>query len=133
GPYYLWYLAWNDRWVRGALVAVVIGAPLWALAMAAWTIKQVTGWGRRAALGSVLVALGSALAVLALISGGIERALSALDRPLGLVPMTHAIVLGITTYTRLPQIAFWYPALVGWLLVTGCLLAWRAYNGGRQA
>jgi hypothetical protein len=35
------------------------------------------------------------------------------------------VVLGVLTYTRLPQIAVWYPVLIGGLIVAGGLLAWR--------
>jgi hypothetical protein len=39
--------------------------------------------------------------------------------------MTHAIVLGVANYTRLPEIAGWYPAIIGAFIVVGGLLAWR--------
>jgi hypothetical protein len=37
----------------------------------------------------------------------------------------YALVLGVANYTRLPEIADWYPAIIGAVIVAGGLLAWR--------
>jgi hypothetical protein len=66
--------------------------------------------------------VGATLAVPGFLVPTVERLLSALDRPFGLMPMTHAVVLGIATYTHLPTIVSWYPALAGGLIVIGALL-----------
>jgi len=60
----------------------------------------------------------------------VERLLSALDRPFGLVPMTHAVVLGIATYSHLPTIVSGYPVVVGALLVGGAALCLRGRASG---
>jgi len=47
---------------------------------------------------------------------------------------THAVVLGIATYSHLPTIVSWYPALVGGLLVVGAVLRLRSrVRGSRPA
>jgi hypothetical protein len=43
------------------------------------------------------------------ITPGLETLLPALDQPLELAPMTHAVILGIAVYTHLPKTVSWYP------------------------
>jgi hypothetical protein len=43
--------------------------------------------------------------------------------------MTHAVVLGIATYTHLPTIVSWYPALAGGLIAIGALLRLAPMSG----
>jgi hypothetical protein len=113
GPYYLWYLLWTEGPARVLLIAVVVALPLATLVATALGASRATGRSLAAATGGVLIGLGATLAVLGLLIPTVERLLSALDQPLGLVPMTHAVVLGIATYSHLPTIVAWYPALVG--------------------
>ena len=134
GPHYLWYLLWSEGPARVVVLAVAVGIPLATLVATAVAASRATGRPLAAAVGSVLIGVGATLAVLGLLVPTVERLLSALDRPLGLVPMTHAVVLGIATSSHLPTIVSWYPALVGGLLVVGGVLRLRSrVRGSRPA
>lgn len=132
GPHHLWYLLWGDTVVRAVVITAAAAVPLWTLIALTLAGRRLTGRSRRAAVGSVVLATSAALLLLSLVAPGIERLLSALDHPLGLAPMTYAIVIGIETYTHLPAIASWYPAALLGLLLVGAALTFgiTSRNGG---
>ncbi len=119
GPGYLWYLLWTGGWIRVAVLTVAIGVPAWTLAVVVVVACRVTGRAPRVVIGGMLVAVAAVLAFLYFLAPGPDHLLPALDRPLGLVPMTHAVVIGVETYTHLPRIASWYPAIIAVLAGVG--------------
>jgi len=122
GPHYLWYLLWTGGPTRLLVVGVLVGVPLGTLVAVAVAGSRASGRPLAAVSGSVLMGVGATLAMLGVLVPTVERLLSALDRPFGLVPMTHAVVLGIATYSHLPTIVSWYPVVSGGLVVGGALL-----------
>ena len=91
--------------------------PAWALSVTA---------GRRRAAGTVLAAVGAGLAVPASVSAlvGLERALTAWNDQVGLLPWGLSRILGITVYLGIPADTAWWAAGLGAvLLVVGLLLA----------
>ncbi len=123
GPQHLWYLLWSGGGVRALLITIIVAVPLSVLLELVGVGRRVAGRSARAAAGSVLMAASATLLLLAALAPRIERILASLDHPLSLAPMTHAIVVGMTTYTHLPAIASRLHLLAGALLVLGAVLA----------
>ena len=93
-----------------------------------WWALSVT-IGRRRATGTVLAAVGAGLAVPASVIGlvGLERALTAWNDQVGLLPWGLSRILGITVYLGIPgDTAWWAAGLGAVLLVVGLLLAGRS-------
>jgi hypothetical protein len=123
GPLYLWYAIWAGEWLRPVIVTAMAGLPLWSLVALAVAGRRITGRARRAAAGAVVTAGATALFALALLAPGADQPLSTLNRPLALVPMTHAVITGIATYGGLPAIVAWYPVALAGVAVLGGWLA----------
>ncbi len=124
GPGGYWFAFWTEPVARTAYVTVAVALFLWLLVAAGWALSVSRG-GRRAT-GTVLAAVGAGLAVPASVVGvvGLERALTAWNDQMGLLPWGLSRILGITVYLGIPGNAAWWVAGVGAaLLVVGLLLA----------
>ncbi|HET6968459.1 MAG TPA: hypothetical protein VFI44_09290 [Ornithinibacter sp.] len=124
GPGGYWFAFWTEPGRRTAYVTAAVALFLWFLVAAAWALSVPRG--RRRAAGTVLAAVGTALAVpasvLALV--GLEQALTAWNDQLGLLPWGLSRILGITVYLGIPADTAWWAAGVGAvLLVLGLALA----------
>ncbi len=124
GPGGYWYAFWTEPGRRTAYVTAAVALFLWLLVAAAWALSVSAG--RRRAAGTVLAAVGAGLAVPASVVAlvGLERALTAWNDQLGLLPWGLSRILGITVYLGIPAGTAWWAAGVGaLLLVAGLLLA----------
>ena len=124
GPGGYWYAFWTEPGRRTVYVTVAVALFLWLLVAAAWALSVTRG--RRRAAGTVLAAVGAGLAVPAAVVGvvGLERALTAWNDEVGLLPWGLSRILGITVYLGIPADTAWWAAGVGAvLLVVGLALA----------
>ena len=124
GPGGYWYAFWTEPGRRTVYVTVAVALFLWLLVAAAWALSVTRG--RRRAAGTVLAAVGAGLAVPAAVVGvvGLERALTAWNDEVGLLPWGLSRILGITVYLGIPADTAWWAAGVGaLLLVVGLALA----------
>ena len=124
GPGGYWYAFWTEPAKRTVYVTLAVAGFLWLLVAAAWALSVTRG--RRRAAGTVLAAVGAGLAVPASVVGlvGLERALTAWNDQLGLLPWGLSRILGITVYLGIPADTAWWAAGLGAvLLVVGLLLA----------
>jgi hypothetical protein len=129
GPGGYWYAFWTEPSARTAYVTVAVALFLWLLVAAAWALS--VSRGRRRAAGTVLAAVGAGLAVPASVVAlvGLERALTAWNDQVGLLPWGLSRILGITVYLGIPaDTAWWAAALGAVVLVVGLLLTlpWSA-------
>jgi hypothetical protein len=124
GPGGYWYAFWTEPGRRSAYVTVAVAMFLWLLVASAWALSVTRG--RRRAAGTVLAAVGAGLAVPAAVVAaiGLERALTAWNDEVGLLPWGLSRILGITVYLGIPADTAWWAAGVGVvLLVVGLALA----------
>jgi hypothetical protein len=124
GPGGYWYAFWTEPAKRTVYVTLAVAGFLWLLVAAAWALSVTRG--RRRAAGTVLAAVGAGLAVPATVVAlvGLERALTAWNDQLGLLPWGLSRILGITVYLGIPADTAWWAAGMGAvLLVVGLLLA----------
>ena len=121
GPGGYWYAFWTEPGRRTAYVTVAVALFLWLLVAAAWALSVSAG--RRRAAGTVLAAVGAGLAVPASVVAlvGLERALTAWNDQLGLLPWGLSRILGITVYLGIPAGTAWWAAGVGALLLVAGL------------
>ncbi len=124
GPGGYWFAFWTQPPERTVYVTVAVALFLWLLVAAAWALS--VSRGRRRAAGTVLAAVGAGLAVpasaVALV--GLERALTAWNDQVGLLPWGLSRILGITVYLGIPADTAWWAAGLGAvILVVGLLLA----------
>ena len=124
GPGGYWFSFWTEPLARTAYITVAVALFLWLLVAAAWALSVTCG--RRRAAGTVLAAVGAGLAVPAAVVGlvGLERALTAWNDQVGLLPWGLSRILGISVYLDIPaDTAWWAAAAGGVLVVIGALLA----------
>ncbi|MFL6078678.1 MAG: hypothetical protein ACJ714_01995, partial [Ornithinibacter sp.] len=124
GPGGYWYGFWTDPGKRTVYVTLAVAAFLWLLVAAGWALSVTRG--RRRAAGTVLAAVGAGLAVPASVVGlvGLERALTAWNDQVGLLPWGLSRILGITVYLGIPGDAAWWVAGFGAVLLgVGLVLA----------
>ncbi|MFL6177242.1 MAG: hypothetical protein ACJ715_11375 [Ornithinibacter sp.] len=124
GPGGYWYGFWTDPGKRTVYVTLAVAAFLWLLVAAGWALSVTRG--RRRAAGTVLAAVGAGLAVPASVVGlvGLERALTAWNDQVGLLPWGLSRILGITVYLGIPGDAAWWVAGFGAVLLgAGLVLA----------
>ena len=124
GPGGYWYAFWTEPGRRTVYVTVAVALFLWLLVAAAWALSVTRG--RRRAAGTVLAAVGAGLAVPAVVVGvvGLERALTAWNDEVGLLPWGLSRILGITVYLGIPADTAWWAAGFGAaLLGVGLALA----------
>ena len=125
GPLHLWFLFWTAPAFRAALVTLLVALHVWAAYAVLATGRAVTARSR-AAWGGLLAGAGLALLVTGALLPRTEEMLGALHSPLGLLPLTFAVVLGIVTYLDVPAALGAYAAAGGLvLLVIGLALARR--------
>ena len=125
GRDYLWYLFWSSDGFRAALLGVGAAVVLVTLLSCYRVAARMTTRRDRAATGTAL-ATGFGLILLTALLPDLEGTLSALDDPLGIFPMTHAIINAVTHYGDTPDWVLWAPAAVGAVLVTtSVLVRWR--------
>jgi hypothetical protein len=105
GPGWLWFVFWSPGSARVALVTAVTSL----LLLPVLYIAMRTPY----ALGGLLLSIGVAGIALSLVTPDLATMLTALDRPLGLVPMGTSFVHGALAYFDFPRAAPWYPAIVG--------------------
>lgn len=128
GPGGYWFAFWTEPVFRTAYIAVAFALFVWVFVAAGWAMSAQVG--ARRATGSVLAAVGAALAIPAVVVGaiGLETALSLWNDEMGLLPWGLARILGITTYLEIPPETPWLAAAFGAVLfAVGALLAvpWR--------
>jgi hypothetical protein len=126
GPGRYWYLFWTSPGERAWYITIAFAAFCWVFVVAAMVLRDGYRLPRRAALGSVVAALG---AVLALLSGmvaaiGLERALTFWNDQLALLPWGLHRILGITVYLSIPTSIPRYATIAGAVLtLAGLALA----------
>ncbi|WP_405282456.1 hypothetical protein V3331_09780 [Gaopeijia maritima] len=127
GTGYFWVLFWTSTPYRIALFTLLLGGPTWAaLAHIRGRLLDGGRWRARGLAASALTA-GAALAAAALVLPSLDDSLRAADGLLGVMPMTRAILNGITVYAGVPDALRWLPAAIaGLLLGTGGLVLARA-------
>lgn len=118
GPDYFWFLFWTSDAFRAGLLGAMIALALWALVSSHRIGHRLTGRPSFAA-GSVLMASGVMLLVLSGLLPPIEITLAALDEPLQLLPMTRAIINGVTHYGAVSDLALRVPGIMGVALIAG--------------
>jgi hypothetical protein len=119
GPGLLWLRFWTAGTPRSVYVVVAVAAFGWLFAATVLVLRHRYGLLRRRALGVTFAAAGVPLAVLGglVATVGLERALTAWNDDLALLPWGLSRILGITVYLGIPA---WLPgavAVVGVLLV----------------
>jgi hypothetical protein len=104
GPGHLWLRFWTAPAPRSAYVVVAVALFGWLFAATVLVLRHSYGLRRRRAVGVTLAAAGVPLAVLgALVAGiGLERALTAWNDQLALLPWGLSRILGITVYLGIP-------------------------------
>ncbi len=131
GPGGYWYAFWTEPTKRTGYVTLAVALVLWLLVAAAWALTAATG-SRRQATGTVIAAVGAGLAVPAAVVGlvGLERALTAWNDQVGLLPWGLSRILGITVYLGIPADAAWWAAGAGAVVcVLGLALALPRVGG----
>ena len=118
GPDYFWFLFWTADAFRAGLFGATAVLALWALVSSHRIGHRLSGHPSFAA-GSVLMASGLMLLVLSGLLPDIEVALAALDHPFHLLPMTRAIINGVTHYGAVPDLALRVPGVIGVALIAG--------------
>jgi hypothetical protein len=125
GPLQLWYQLWTGGVTRNLLVVVFVTAPI-ASVLAVVVHARASRVGIAAIVAALLTAAGAALLVASLLYPGPERLLGAFNSPLGLAPMTYAVIVGVMTYAGLPDLSPWLHALTALLLLIGLVLGIRS-------
>jgi hypothetical protein len=129
GPGYYWFAFWTSPHGRAAYVTLAWAAFLWVFAVAFRALRDGCGLSGRAAAGRVAACVGLPLAVggAAAWAAGTERALSAWNDQMALLPWGLHRILGITTYLGIPTSLPRDAALAGAALVLlGAGLGFRA-------
>ncbi|MFC4828684.1 hypothetical protein ACFPER_07800 [Agromyces aurantiacus] len=113
GPGGYWFGFWTDPAARSLYTAIAFALFAWVLVAGAWALAAPLG-GRRAA-GVLLLAAGIALAAVAALVGviGLERALTAWNDQMALLPWGLSRILGITVYLGIPAETPWWIAAAG--------------------
>lgn len=126
GPGGYWFAFLTDPVRRVLYIAVAFALFVWVFVAAAWAISVQIG--ARRATGAVLGAVGAGLALpsLAIAVVGFERALTAWNDQVGLLPWGLSRILGITTHLGIPDETPWVLCGAGAVLfVVGALLSRR--------
>lgn len=136
GPGGYWFAFWTDPLRRSIYIAVAFALFLWLFVAVGWALAGRIG--ARRATGAVLAAIGAGLAVPAAVVAmvGLERALTAWNDQMGLLPWGLSRILGITVYLDIPASTAWVAAGVGALLALvglGLLLIGGPVRGRRDA
>ena len=124
GPGGYWFAFWTEPAKRTVYVTTAVALFLWLLVAAGWALSVTAG--RRRAAGTVLAAVGAGLVVPASVVGlvGLERALTAWNDQVGLLPWGLSRILGITVYLGIPgDTAWWVAGFGAVLLLAGLALA----------
>ncbi|MBN9192976.1 hypothetical protein [Microbacterium sp.] len=129
GPGGYWYGFWTSPVLRTLYIAIGFALFVWVFVAAGWALSAQVG--ARRATGFVLAGVGAGLAVPAAVVGaiGLERALTAWNDQLGLLPWGLARILGITTYLEIPDDTAWWAAALGLLV---CVVGVTLALGGRR-
>ncbi|MEX2468100.1 MAG: hypothetical protein WD995_14410, partial [Gemmatimonadota bacterium] len=116
GPDHFWFLFWTADALRALLFGTAISTGLWVLL--ATHVMGVRSTGSRVLSASALcLATGGVLVLLSALLPDLEGLLRALDEPLGVFPMTHAIVNAVTHYAGTPGWVVWTPGILGAVLI----------------
>jgi len=118
GPDYFWFLFWTADAFRAGLFGATTALALWAL-VSSYRIGHRLSGRPSVAAGSVLMASGLMLLVLSGLLPNIEVTLAALDHPFQLLPMTGAIINGVTHYGAVGDLALRVPGIIGVALIAG--------------
>ncbi|MGD2077582.1 MAG: hypothetical protein PVH18_04335 [Chloroflexota bacterium] len=124
GPLFYWYQFWMGPEVRTLYITLGAGASAWTLFVLFVAQRAVYGCSGLAAVGSLLLALGSPLVVLGLfiMPFGLEQALTTINDQMAVLPLGLSRILGITTYLEIPTALPQYLVALGLLLAAGGLL-----------
>ena len=123
GPLQLWYLLWTGGPARDVLIICCVAAPLMSVL---GTIVTARAEGATAVAAALLIAAAAALLATALLYPGPEPMLAALNDPLGLVPMTYAVIVGAMTYADFPPLTPWLQGATIGFLLGGVILGVRS-------
>jgi hypothetical protein len=126
GPGFFWLQFWTNAAFRSLLVvsSFVVAGVLGYFMLAA--LERSCG-SPRAAAGRTLFASGAPLLAAAALAGavGLERALSALNNELAVLPMGLSAILGITTHLDIPlELPRWIATAGAVLVLGGAALQW---------
>ncbi len=127
GPGLYWLDFWTRPQARSAYITVAFAAFLWVLFAAYHALRGYGLTGPRRA-GLVLIAAGTPVAALGATASatGMERALTAWNDQMNLLPWGLSRILGITVFLDIPP---WLPAAVtaigGGVMAAGAALATR--------
>ncbi|WP_367130745.1 hypothetical protein [Saccharothrix sp. HUAS TT1] len=118
GPGYYWFEFWTDPAARAVYVAVAFAAFAGTFVAAYAALRD--GLGRAAAAGRVLAAVGAPLAALgALVTAlGLDRALTAWNDQLALLPWGLSRILGISAHLGIPTALPVYALVAGAVAVS---------------
>lgn len=136
GPGGYWFAFWTDPVRRSLYIAVAFALFVWLFVAVGWALAARIG--ARRATGAVLAAVGAGLAVPAAVIAvvGLERALTAWNDQMGLLPWGLSRILGITVYLDIPASTAWVAAGAGVVLTAiglGLLFIGRRVPGRRDA
>ncbi len=131
GPGLAWTLFWTDQAARTVLFAATLGAMAWVTTRIRRTPRpDGTPRAPLEGLADAALAAGAAAVTAGVLLPDLSDTLRAADGLLGVMPMTRAILNGITVYGGLPDALTWVPLMAGSVLLTAGALARRA---GRRA
>ena len=136
GPGGYWFAFWTDPVRRSLYIAVAFALFVWLFVAVGWALAARIG--ARRATGAVLAAVGAGLAVPAAVIAmvGLERALTAWNDQMGLLPWGLSRILGITVYLDIPSSTAWVAAGIGAAIAAvglGLLFIGRRVPGRRDA
>jgi len=117
GPGRYWFAFWTSPRLREVSITVAFAAFLWTF-VAVYRALRGDGLNRRRSAGRVLVVLGAVLSAV-----GLERALTAWNDEMALLPWGLSRILGITVFLDIPPSLPQFVSLAGGLLfLAGVLL-----------
>lgn len=132
GPGGYWFAFWTDPVRRAAYITAAVALFLWAFVASGWALAVRIG--ARRATGAVLASAGAALALPAALIAliGLERAVTAWNDELGVLPWGLSRILGITVYLDIPAATAGYIAGAGTALVVVGLSLWLIPSSRRR-
>ncbi len=127
GPGRYWFNFWTDPTRRFIYITIAFAAFLWVLAVAAGLLRHRYGIAWRGALGRVMIAAGTPLAVFGAVVAamGLEDALTVWNDQMALLPWGLSRILGITVHLGIPTQLPLVVAVLGAVVVAAGALMLR--------
>jgi len=126
GPFYLWLRFLTNPTFRAAFTAAGGAVGLWALRAVYRTQVKAGGAPSLSPLGKILIAGGGTLLALGAVTAGVglERAITALNNELLILPPALSLILGITTHLQIPTaLPYWTIGVAAGIIAFGLLLS----------